>query len=143
MSALAWLVVRLRFLIVPDWVVAAVLATAQLPSCTDRGSTDVAGLVPTHSPATVVEKRGLAVFGTSLISRVAVVQHDPNGLSREVQRRALGRAARIDRRQDQALHSIAFALPVSNRGRVFPSSRENGPTIVTYLYFRPSVGQGA
>ena len=143
MSALAWLVLRLRFLIVPAWVVAAVLATTHLPSFTDRGSTDVAGLVPTHSQATVVEKRGLAIFGTSLISRVAVVQHDPTGLSREVQTRALRRAARIDRGQDQALHSVAFALPVSNMGRVFPSSRENGTTIVTYLYFQPSVGQGA
>ena len=143
MRALAWLVVRLRFLIVPAWVVAAVLATTQLPSFIDRGSTDVAGLVPTHSQATVVEKRGLAVFGTSLISRVAVVQHDPNGLSRDVQMRALRRAARIDRGQDQVLHSVAFALPVSNMGGVFPSSRESGTTIVTYLYYRPGVGQGA
>ena len=143
MRALAWLVVRLRFLIVPAWVVAAVLATTQLPSFIDRGSTDVAGLVPTHSRATVVEKRGLAVFGTSLISRVAVVQHDPNGLSRDVQMRALRRAARIDRGQDQVLHSVAFALPVSNMGGLFPSSRESGTTIVTYLYYRPGVGQGA
>ena len=143
MNAIAWLLVRLRFLIVPAWIVAAVLATTQLPSFTDRGSTDVAGLVPTRSQATVVEKRGLALFGTSLISRVAVVQHDPNGLSQDVQQRALRRAVRIDRGQNPGLHSIAFALPVSNMGRIVPSSRESGTTIVTYLYFRPDVGQGA
>src|SRR4029079_13970408 len=28
-------------------------------------------------------------------------------------------------------------------GGVVPSSRESGTTIVTYLYFRPGVGQGA
>jgi RND superfamily putative drug exporter len=143
MNALAWLVVRLRFLILPAWIVAAVLATTHLPSFIDRGSSDIAGLVPTHSRATATEKLGIAAFGTPLISRVEVVQHDPNGLSRDVQLRALQRARRIDESQDPVLHSIAFALPVSNEGRIVPSSRESGTTIVTYLYFRPSVGQGA
>jgi len=144
MSAFAAsLVVRLRFLIVPAWIVAAVVATTQLPSFADRGSSDISGLVPAHSRATATEKRGVSAFGTPLVSRVAVVQRAPQGLSKQVQLRALRRAVRIDRGQDPVLHSIAFALPVSNAGRVFPSSRESGTTIITYLYFRPSVGQGA
>jgi RND superfamily putative drug exporter len=143
MSVLAWLVVRLRFLILPAWIVAAVVATTQLPSFADRGSSDISGIVPTHSRATVVERRGVDAFGTPLVSRVAVVQRDSQGLSRDVQLRALRRAERIDRGRDPALHSIAFALPVSNAGRVFPSSRENGTTVITYLYFRPAVGEGA
>ncbi len=143
MNVVAWLVVRLRFLILPAWIVAAVFATTQLPSFADRGGSDISGLVPAHSPATAVEERGVKAFGTPLVSRVEVVQRDPQGLSKEAQLRALRRAERIDRGQDRALHSIAFALPVSNAGRVFPSSRENGTTIVTYLYFRPAVGQGA
>jgi putative drug exporter of the RND superfamily len=142
-NALAWVVVRLRFLILPAWIVAAVFATMELPSFTDRGSGDITGLVPTHSRSTAVEKLGIAAFGTPLISRVEVVQHDANGLSRQVQLRALKRAERIDKGEDPVLHSIAFALPISNEGRIVPSSRESGTTIVTYLYFRPTVGQSA
>ncbi len=139
----AWLLVRLRLLVVPAWIVAAVLATTQLPSFTDRPSSELGGLVPTNSQSADVERQGAAAFGTPLLSRVAIVQRDPGGLSRDEQARALRRAVRIDRGQDEALHSIAFALPISNAGGVFPSSREHGTTVITYLYFRPATSIGA
>jgi RND superfamily putative drug exporter len=142
-TAAAWLLVRLRLLVVPAWIVAAVLATTQLPSFTDRPSSELGGLVPTNSQSADVEAQGAAVFGTPLLSRVAIVQRDPGGLSRDEQVRALRRAVRIDRGQDEALHSIAFALPISNAGGVFPSSREHGTTVITYLYFRPATSIGA
>ena len=41
------------------------------------------------------------------------------------------------------MHSIAFALPISNVGGLFPSSHERGTTAITFLYFRPDVGVGA
>jgi RND superfamily putative drug exporter len=142
-TAAAWLLVGLRLLVVPAWIVAAVLATTQLPSFTDRPSSELGGLVPTNSQSADVEAQGAAVFGTPLLSRVAIVQRDPGGLSRDEQVRALRRAVRIDRGQDEALHSIAFALPISNAGGVFPSSREHGTTVITYLYFRPATSIGA
>jgi putative drug exporter of the RND superfamily len=142
-TAAAWLLVRLRLLVVPAWIVAAVLATTQLPSFTDRPSSELGGLVPTNSQSADVEKQGAAAFGTPLLSRVAIVQRDPGGLSRDEQVRALRRAVRIDRGQDEALRSIAFALPISNAGAVFPSSREHGTTVITYLYFRPGTSIGA
>jgi putative drug exporter of the RND superfamily len=142
-AAASWLLMRLRLLVVPAWILAALVATTQLPSFTDRPSSELGGLVPTHSESVKVEAQGVAVFGTPLLSRVAIVQRDPGGLSRDAQERALRRAVAIDQGQDKVMRSIAFALPISNVGRVFPSSREHGTTVITYLYFRPNVGPGA
>jgi len=142
-AALAWLLVRMRLLVVPAWIAAAVLATMALPSFTDRPASATGGLVPTSSGSLAVEKQGVEAFGTPLLSRVAVVQRDPDGLSADAQKRALARALRIDRGRDTAMHSVGFALPVSNAERLFPSSRERGTTVITFLYFRPGASTGA
>jgi RND superfamily putative drug exporter len=142
-AAFAWLLVRLRLLVVPAWIAAAVLATISLPAFTDRPAAATGGLVPTSSGSLAVEHEGVEAFGSPLLSRVAVVQRDPDGLSLDVQRRAVRRAVRIDRGRDPAMRSIAFALPISNAERLFPSSREQGTTVITFLYFRPTVSTAA
>jgi putative drug exporter of the RND superfamily len=139
MKVASWLLVRLRLVVIVGWIAAAYLATTHLPSFADR-SASIAGLVPTSSSASTVERRGVQDFGTPLLSRVAVVQRDANGLSRGELERAVQRALRIDRRRDPVMQSIAFALPVSNVGGAFPSSSERGTTVVTFLYFRPPTG---
>ena len=142
-AAFAWLLVRLRWLVVPAWIGAAVLATAMLPSFTDRPASATGGLVPTSSASLAVEKQGVEAFGSPLLSRVAIVQRDANGLSADAQKRALRRALRIDRGRDTAMRSVAFALPISTAERVFPSSRERGTTVITFLYFRRGTPIGA
>jgi RND superfamily putative drug exporter len=139
----AWLLVRLRLLVVPAWILAAFVATTHLPSFANRPASETGGLVPTNSKSLTVERQGVAAFGSPLLSRVAVVQRDPSGLPSGVQERALRRAMRIDRGRDPVMHSIAFALPISNTGKVFPSSREQGTTVITYLYYRPQVSPNA
>jgi RND superfamily putative drug exporter len=120
-----------------------VVATTQLPSFAGRQPSATGGLVPTNSPALHVEAEGAAAFGTPLLARVAIVQRDPSGLSTAAQKRAVRRAVRIDRGLDPVLHTIAFALPVSNAGGIFPGSREHGTTVITYLYFRPGTSVNA
>jgi putative drug exporter of the RND superfamily len=142
-GALAWLLVRLRLLVVPAWIAAAVVATTSLPSFLDRPASATGGLVPTGSASLAVERQGVEAFGTPLLSRVAVVQRDLQGLSLAVQRRAVRRAVRVDRGDDPAMHSVAFALPISNARGLFPSSRERGTTVITFLYFRSAVGTAA
>ena len=142
-AALAWLLVRLRWLVVPAWIAAAVVATASLPSFMDRPASATGGLVPTSSGSLAVEKQGVEAFGTPLLSRTAIVQRNPDGLSLAAQRRAVRRALRIDRGRDTAMRSVAFALPISNAERMFPSSRERGTTVITFLYFRPDTPVGA
>jgi putative drug exporter of the RND superfamily len=135
----SWLLVRLRLVVIVGWLAAAYLATTHLPSFADR-SASIAGLVPTHSTASEVERRGVHDFGTPLLSRVSIVQRDPGGLSRPELERAVRRAVRIDRGRDPVMRTIAFALPISNVGGVFPSSSERGTTVVTFLYFSPAAG---
>jgi len=143
MNALAWVVIRLRFLVVPAWILVAVLATTRLPAFTDRPASETGGLVPSNSQSLRVEAQGFAAFGSPFLSRVAIVQRDPSGLSAETQKRTLQRALRIDRGQDTAMRSVAFALPISNAGAMFPSASERGTTAITYLYFRPDVAPAA
>ena len=142
-AALAWVLVRLRWLVVPAWIAAAVAATSALPSFTDRSASATGGLVPTSSGSLAVEKQGVEAFGSPLLSRVAIVQRDPRGLSTAEQRRAVRRAVRIDRGRDTAMRNVAFALPISNAERLFPSSRERGTTVITFLYFRADTPVGA
>jgi len=142
-AALAWLLVRLRLLVVPAWIAAAVVATISLPSFIERPAPATGGLVPTSSASLAVERQGVEAFGTPLLSRVAVVQRNPRGLSLAVQRRAVQRALRIDRADDPAMRSVAFALPISNTRGLFPSSRERGTTAITFLYYRRGVGTTA
>ncbi|HMC36260.1 MAG TPA: MMPL family transporter, partial [Actinomycetota bacterium] len=47
---------------------------------------------------------------------------------------------RVDQHTDPSLRSIEGALPISNALGVIPGSREQGTTVVTYLYFDPSLG---
>jgi putative drug exporter of the RND superfamily len=141
--AAAWLIVRLRLVIVAAWIAVAYVATAHLPNFTERAASVTGGLVPSNAEATRVERRAAETFGTPLLSRVSVVQRDPAGLTPDEQKRAIDRALRIDRGQDDSMHSVAFALPVSNARAAFPSSHESGTTVVTFLYFRPGTSVGA
>ena len=141
--AATWLILRLRLLVVPAWIVVAVVATTQLPDFTGREPSATGGLVPTSSPAVRAEAAGVEAFGTPMLSRVAIVQRDPDGLSLDAQKRAVRRAVAIDRGRDPALKSIAFALPLSNAAGLFPGSREHGTTTITYLYFHRGTSVGA
>jgi RND superfamily putative drug exporter len=140
--AAARLLVQLRLLIPLAWLAVAVLmATEVRPFNQDTQST-VGGLVPTHGSAAAVERRSVREFGAPLLSRVAVVQRDPRRLRRPAVRGAIVLALRIARRQVPLLRHIAFALPIENRGTVLPA-REQRTTMVTFLFYRASVGSGA
>ena len=142
-SAAVWLLLRLRLLVLPAWILLAVVLALQLPAFTNQSESDVGGMIATGSESVRVEERGVREFGTPLLSRVAVVQRDPKGLSTAAQKRTLALALRIDRHQEPVLHSIAFALPISNTKKLVPSSREHGTTAITYLYYRPGVAPSA
>ncbi len=128
--ALAWLSVRLSFLFVPAWIAGAVAATMLLPSIQSSDSS-AGGLVPKGLPAIVAQKREASQFGTTLLTRVVVVQHADHHISARQMARTMQLATAIDRNRSRPLRRIAFVAPV-----VAP----NRTTIVSYLYFRPAVG---
>jgi RND superfamily putative drug exporter len=136
----AWLIVRARLLVVAGWVAVAVLATLYLPGPQPINTQSVGTLIPQDAPALQAELRALKLFQVPLLSRVAVVQRDPRGLSPAAQARAVERALAVDQHQVPALAKIQGALPIANTLKLFPSSRESSTTIVTYLYINPELG---
>ncbi len=133
--AATWIVMRLRVLVVAGWLAAAAASALYLPGLTGANEAALGGLVPRHAQALETESRSFEYFRLPLLSRAVVVQRNPDGLTPAEQERAVGRAARIAEGRDPLLHTIVFALPVLNTGRLVPSSREDGTTAVTYLFF--------
>lgn len=119
--AFNWLVLGLRFVVVPAWIAAAVLAAQHLPSIAGADASPLGGLVPSDNHAVAAERAEYDAFGSTLISRIAVVQRTDAAT-------AIRNAVDVDRHRAPLLRHIAFALPLANRG-----------TAITFLYFRPEI----
>ena len=130
-----WLI-RLRWLIVALWIAAATAAAIYLPAV-GSGGTGVGDLVPPSAPAARAEAQALRAFTVPVLGRVMVVQRDPQGMPVPAIERAFRRAAEVDTStQPVALRPVPGALPVTNALKLFPGSREDSTTTITYLLFR-------
>lgn len=139
----ARLLVRLRWWVLAFWAGAVLLSLVVFPALSSsHGSSDLSGLVPDDTPAVATELRDAEVFGFPLSGRTAVVQRDAAGLSVYDQGRTAVAAAAVTRKEQKGLGHVEGALPLSNALGVFPGSRENGTTSITYLLFRPDVSFG-
>ena len=137
-GAYAWLVTRLRWVIVLAWVAGAAAATIYLPALGEAG-TPLSGLVPEDADAIRAQERSAELFKLPLVTETAVVQRSPSGLSREAQERVFERAAAVNQ-EPPPPEGISFALPVTNTEGLVPGSREEGTTAITFLYFSPDTG---
>jgi RND superfamily putative drug exporter len=135
-AGFAWLVVRLRFLLLPGWIAAALAATLALPGLGSGEPLALGGLVPRDSEAIEAGERAARLFSVPLTTDTVVVQRDPDGLSGEAQARAVERAVDVTRVETGG-EEIVLALPVLNTLELVPSSREDGTTALTYLWFSP------
>jgi putative drug exporter of the RND superfamily len=133
----AGVMVGLRWLILPGWIVAAVASVLYLPALGSGAPLALGGLIPNDAEALSVGEREAQLFRVPLSTDTVVVQRNPDGLSAEVQTRAVDRALAVSR-GNQSGEGIAFALPVSNALGLFPGSRERGTTLLTYLFFDPA-----
>jgi putative drug exporter of the RND superfamily len=131
---LAWIAVRLRFLVVPALIAAAVLAGLHIRAFETGGP--VLELVPADAPALKAEADARRLFKVPAGSDVAVVQRDPNGLSEDAQRRIAERAKEV---ADNPGPALKLALPLLNMEGQVPGSRESGTTAVTFLMFGSDV----
>ena len=138
-SGAAWLIVRLRWPILLAWVLATVAGIVYLPSLQDAGDeTSLIGLVPEDAEAIETGLRSAELFDVPVITHTHVVQRNANRLSPAAARRVARRAKRIADAQDPELREVRFALPLLNARGLVPSSRENGTTAITYLFFDPT-----
>ncbi len=139
MNAFAWLIVRLRWPIVLAWIAAAVAVVVYLPSLQDSGDeTSLVGLVPKDAESLAAGVRSSELFDVPVITHTAVVQRDPDGLSRAALERVARRAKRVSDGEVGELREIEGALPIANARGLVPGSRETGTTAITYLFFDPT-----
>jgi len=127
---LAWIAVRLGFLVVPAFVVAAVWGGLHTHAFESGGT--VINLVPNDAPALSAERDSQRLFGTPAGSDVIVVQRDPAGLSPAAQRRVIERAAAVERGNDPS--GASLAIPLIDLPKV-PASHGDMTTAVTHLMF--------
>jgi RND superfamily putative drug exporter len=135
---LAAVVVALRWLIIPAWIAAAVAAALYLPGLGGEAS-DASGLVKTDSTAIAAEARSPELFGTPLLTEIALVQRAPHGLTADATARIGDRARRITADHALASRGLLGAIPVINVGGALSDRRERSTTAVTYLYFDPAL----
>lgn len=136
-------VIRLRWVVVLAWIVAAAAASLWLPSVTEGSAATLGDLLPDHSRALATQQRSLREFRLPLLAQTAVVQRDPAGLSRTAQQRAVERALRVNDGREPGLRSITLAVPITNLPGLVPASKERGTTTLTYLFFRRDASIGA
>ncbi len=141
--AYAALVVSLRYVVLAGWIAAVVAAVAHLPALAP--SSGVAELVPASSAAVQTEYTATRLFGEPLDAQAVVVQRAAHGLRPSVVEHAVTAAVGLDtgHATGPAISGLAGAVPVPNTDRIFPGSRENSTTVLTFLYFRPGTSAAA
>jgi RND superfamily putative drug exporter len=130
-------IVWLRFLILPAWIVGAVIATMHLPSIFDSESGELGSLLPRSSKALEVERRAVKTFGLPLLSRTMVIAHESDGFPAD----RLAAASRYILATDRQEGPEAIrAVPLTNAPGLL-SAQQIATTLVTYLYIDPSLGE--
>ena len=123
-------VVALRWLIVVGWATAAAAALILLPPMQQTGG-DLEAL-GAEDASFEAEQRSLELFGFPLLSRIAIVQHDENGMDPLAQAEAMSRGVAIN----QGTHDTELlgAIPITNAAGIFPGAQEADTTVVTFVF---------
>ncbi len=130
-------IVALRFVLVPMWVGAAVLAVLYLPPVGAGQGGEVGALLPRDAPALEAELLSKTRFGVPLISRTVVVRHQPAGLPPGALGQAVQTAREVRDGRFPDLRGLAAVIPVP--GTVLDPG--SAPTTMLYLlHFRPGTG---
>jgi len=129
-------IVWLRFLIVPAWIAATVLAVAHLPSAFEAEAGELDNLLPGSSSALQVERRAIKTFGLPLLSRTVVVAREPGGFSASQAAAAARYIAATDRSERPG---AVKAVPLTDA----PGTGAKGSptTLVAYLYIDPALSE--
>ena len=129
-------IVWLRYLILPGWIVAAILASGQLPSIFNAQTAQLGSLLPHSSESVEVEERALREFGLPLLSRTMVVASSPRGFTAEQDSAATRYIAATDGGQQKTIR----AVPLLGAPGILESRRPE-TTLVVYLYIDPSLSE--
>ncbi len=144
--AAARIVIALRWPIVAFWIIVAAGATGLAPSAPITGG-GISGLLPEDSTPIQAEQRSFDEFAFPVLSRVVVVQHNPDGLPAQTRRDTIDAATRLlslfnEETTETSSDSVLVALPLINSTTDIPSSTGDGTTAVTYLFTGPDISLG-
>ena len=136
-KAYTWVTAGPAAILIPLlWIGALVLLVLYLPSFPGGQSSDI---TPSGAPALKTETATAKLFALPGLSRVAVVQRDPSGLSQSAMAQTVTAATDIDRKITPAPPGLLGALPIVNVAPAFRNTGEHGTTAITYLYFDPTL----
>jgi RND superfamily putative drug exporter len=141
-GGLAWnrsgrAIVWLRFLVVPAWIAATVLALTHLPSAFEAEAGELGSLLPRSSSALEVERKAIETFGLPLLSRTMVVAREPRGFSAAQASSAARYIAATDRSEGSG---AVKAVPLADAPGVLGAGGAV-TTIVAYLYLDPALSE--
>lgn len=129
----ARVVVALRWFLIAGWAGAAVAAMVLLPPLgTTQDDLEALGAGDASFAA---EQRSTEIFGFPLLSRVAMVQHDPDGMEPLAQAEAVLRGIAVN--QGSYDTEILGAVPIPNAEGVLPGQGMQDTTVVTFLFLDP------
>ncbi|HXS33883.1 MAG TPA: MMPL family transporter [Solirubrobacterales bacterium] len=130
------MIVWLRFLIMPAWIGATLMAVAHLPSAFEAEAGELGSLLPHSSEALEVEHKAIETFGFPLLSRTMVVARQPRGFSAAEASAAAHYIAAADRSETP---NAVKAVPIADT----PGMLGGRPatTIVAYLYLSPALSE--
>jgi RND superfamily putative drug exporter len=127
----------MRFLILPAWIAATVVAVTHLPSAFEAESGDLGNLLPRSSGALEVERKALEAFGLPLLSRTMVVAREPGGFSAAQASAAARYIAAADR--SEGPHAVK-AVPLTDTPGMLGADGD-ATTLVAYLYLDPALSE--
>ncbi len=141
-GGLAWnrsgrAIVWLRFLIVPAWIAATVMAVAHLPSAFEAEAGELGNLLPRSSSALEVERKALETFGLPLLSRTIVIAREPRGFSATQASAAARYIVAADRSEKP---DAVKAIPLADTPGMLGAGGA-ATTIVAYLYLDPDLSE--
>ena len=134
----ARVVVGLRWVVIAAWLLGAAASALFLPAF-GSGSDDLED-IGAGDASLAAEQRSTEIFGFPLLSRIALVQHNDDGLPPLAQAEAVARGAAVTQgayAEDEP--AVLAAVPVTNTGD-FPASTGEDTTVLTYLFVDPTVG---
>ena len=128
------ILVALRWFVVVGWAIAAVAALVLLPPL--GATSDDLEALGAGDASFEAELRSTEIFGAPLITRVAMVQHDPEGMAPLAQAEAVLRGIAVN--QGSYETELLGAVPVPNTAGVLPEQGLEDTTVVTFLFADPS-----
>ena len=136
----AWVVCGpLAYVIPLAWIALAIWASLNLPSIAQSAGA-LGDLTAPNAPAIAAQRLDARLFGVPAISRVAVVQHAPGGLSSPVLQATAAQAAALDQHRAATVPpGLLGALPIVDQPGLVPASRQARTTAITYLVFDPAL----